>query len=111
MKNNIGNIPTEIKSAVYVGKGFFLSDLAFILIYSMIIMDQLKYLVSPKLQSVYMIFNVIVAVILTRPINAKNPQKKIYQALLIYFLSKRNQAYYYIEPEEKGEVLADEEIY
>lgn len=110
MVNNVGNIPSEIKSAVYLGKGFFLSDLAFILIYSMIIMDTFKFLVAPKLYPFYVVFNVIVAIVLTRPINSKNPQKKIYHSLIIYFLSRKRNTFYYVEPEKRSEISAYEEI-
>lgn len=110
MNENIGNIPSEIKSSIYIGKGFFLIDLAIIAIYSVIIMDTFKFLVSPKLQVVYTVFNVLIAIFLTRPINAKNPQKKIYESIIIYFLSLKRNAYCYKDAEEKQEVKAYEEI-
>lgn len=91
--NNIEyTIPNEIKSETYFGKGMFFFDLAFIVIF-WFTMDTFKGLVSDKLYIPFTVFNILIAVILTRKVKT-NAGKRVYQVILIRILSFRNTQYH-----------------
>ncbi len=104
--NENHTIAMEIKTETYLGKGFFLFDIAFVFAF-WFIMSNFDTLVYPQLKIVYTAFNILLAVALTRK-SGKNPQKRIYEALIIYFLSQKSRRYHvkeriYANEEEKGE--------
>lgn len=87
-------IPEEIKSGIYLGAGIYLSDLIIVAGFWFItsMFDEIIY---PSINIVYTIFNIVLAIILTRPYS-KNPGKKIYHVILFKFQKRmraRNQYY------------------
>lgn len=101
------NIPHEIKSETYFGKGIFLLDLAIVFGY-WFIMSSFDGLIYDKLSFFYTAFNVIVAFILTRK-SRKNPKKRLYESLIIYFLSLKNNRFHMTGRRAHGEIEFIEE--
>lgn len=101
------NIPQEIKSETYFGKGIFLLDLAVIFGY-WFLMSSFDDLIYDKLSIFYTAFNVLIAFILTRK-SRKNPKKRLYESLLIYFLSLKNNKYHMTGGGTHGEIEFIEE--
>ena len=95
-------IPQEIKSEVYLGKGFYLLDLGIIIGY-WFVMSNFDSLIYDTLGLAYTIFNVVVAFLLTRKSTA-HPQKRIYETLLMYVLSFKATAYHVRERRNHAEI-------
>lgn len=96
------NIPQEIKSETYFGKGIFLLDLAIIFGY-WFLMSSFDNLIYDKISIFYTAFNVLIAFILTRK-SRKNPKKRLYESLIIYFLSLKNNKYHMTGRGTHGEI-------
>lgn len=95
-------IATEVKSETYFGRGIFLFDLAFIFGF-WFIMSNFDFLVYEALSLPYTIFNVALAFFLTRK-SAKNPQKRIYESLIIFLISRSTQKYHIQDRRQKHEI-------
>ena len=85
-------IAMEIKSESYFGKGIFLFDLFFMVGY-WFFLSNFEGLVYPSLRIFFSIFNVAIAFLLTRK-SAANPGNRIFQGMVIYFLSFKNSKFY-----------------
>lgn len=79
-------IPEEIKSGIYLGVGIYLFDLMAVAGF-WFMMSAFDELIYPSLSIVYTLFNIMLAIVLTRPSHS-NPGKKIYHTLL-YKYEKR----------------------
>lgn len=95
-------IATEVKSETYFGRGIFLFDLAFIFVY-WFVMSNFEFLIYESLKLPYTVFNVAFAFFLTRK-SFKNPQKRIYESIIIYFMSRKHVRYYIPDRREKNEI-------
>lgn len=95
-------IPQEIKSEVYLGKGFYLLDIGFIIGY-WFIMSNFENYIYDTLSLAYTIFNVVVAFLLTRK-STKHPQKRIYETLMMYVMSFKDTAYHERERRNSVEI-------
>lgn len=81
-------MPQELHSETKLGKYIFFIDAAVIGGYYLFFSIFEDY-VHPTLTTVYTVFNVLVAFLLTRPSRA-NPQRRIYQSLLIGLITDQN---------------------
>lgn len=95
-------IPQEIKSDAYLGLGVFFKEALFIGIY-WIIWFSIDGIVSPILKVPFYLFNIAVAIFLTR-MTATNPEKRIFQVLSINYLANRNNKFYERELENEEEI-------
>lgn len=101
------NVPQEIKSETYFGKGVFLLDLAIIGGY-WFLMSSFDSLIYKPISIIYTAFNVMLAFLLTRK-SIKNPKKRVYESLIIYFLSLRNNSFHATERRAHEEIEFAEE--
>ena len=92
-------IPNEIKSSTQLNRWLYGMDLIFILAWMLMSM-QFAGLVHHLLTVPYYIFNAAVAFALTRQ-SPYNPQKKIYQTVLIY-ASRDSGTYQSVPAESDG---------
>ena len=101
-------IPQELKSPTKVSSKLYLSDFIFIIVYFMCFLI-LDVFVDSRLHVVYYIFNIFIALILTRK-SIYNPPKRIYQTLL-YMIIKDRTVYHPISPPEvnkmQGELIGN----
>lgn len=97
MSNRIHTMPEELKSPVKVGKNFYFFDLVFVVSWTMVFSVIGQSFIHPELSILYMIWNGIVAIILTRPAFG-NPEKRIYYSFL-FFLIKDRKVYHAINNE------------
>lgn len=97
MSNRIHTMPEELKSPVKVGKNFYFFDLVFVVSWTMVFTVIGQSIVHPELNIAYMIWNGIVAIILTRPAFG-NPEKRIYYSCL-FLLIKDRRVYHAISTE------------
>ena len=101
-------IPQELKSPTKVSSKLYLSDFIFIIVYFMCFLV-LDVFVDSRLHVVYYIFNIFIALILTRN-SIYNPPKRIYQTLL-YMIIKDRTVYHPISPPEvnkmQGELIGN----
>ena len=99
-------IPQELKSQTKVSSmlKLYLSDLFFCVVYFMCFLV-LDVFVDERLQYPYYIFNIFMALLLTRQ-SIYNPPKRIYQSL-IYMIVKDRTVYHPISPLEKPVMQAE----
>lgn len=91
-------IPQELKSETKLWKWIYLSDLIFIISY-VAITNILNIFVPSQLSTVYLIFNIIVALSLSIR-SPFNPKKRIYHSI-IYLLFREKGIYKPIPQEKK----------
>lgn len=96
------NIPHEIKSETYFGKGIFLLDLGVIFGF-WLVMSSFDNLIDDKMTAFYTIFNVVIGFLITRK-SRTNPQKRIYECWIIYFLSLKNNKFHLNGRRNHGEI-------
>lgn len=85
------NIPTEIKSEFAMGLGIFLKDMIMIGLFYLI-MSFFDNFIFPGLVVPYTIFNILLAVILTRK-TSDNPGKKVYHKIFFSLMKRKNTKY------------------
>lgn len=90
----IDSIPKEIKSENYLTNGMFLFDIVFIAIL-WLVGDFFSDLIYGNLVTFYTLLNIVIGVILTRK-TSTNPQKRVFQALIIKFMSAKRNKYHQI---------------
>lgn len=88
-------IPEEIKSGIYLGLGIYLFDLGAVIGY-WFIMSMFDDLIYPSISIVYTIFNILLAIILTRPSHT-NPGRRIYHIVLFKYQKRRKELNRYHE--------------
>lgn len=96
-------IPKEIKSGIYLGRGVYLFDLMFVAFY-WFVFSNLEFLIYEPFKIPYTIFNVLLAIYITRPV-ATNPGKRRIHAILFILMSKRGNKYHTKESEHEKEII------
>lgn len=95
-------VPKEIKSGIYFGKGVYLFDLAFVAGY-WFVFSNLEFLIYEPLRIVYTIFNVLVAIYITRPVNS-NPGKRRIHRMAFLLTERKNSIYHMRETAHEKEI-------
>lgn len=97
-------MPLELKSQTKLWWRFYVSDLFFIIGY-VACFQILNVFVDERLRVFYILFNILMAVLLTLP-SPYNKQKHIYQSLH-YLIIKDRHVYHPIAPPEKPMLQGD----
>lgn len=92
-------IPEEIKSGIYLGFGIYLFDLVVVFGFWFItsLFDMAVY---PAIKVGYTIFNILLAVVLTRSAHG-NPGKKIYHVILFKYQKHKKELCRYHDRREE----------